>query len=498
MKYKYLIGLFYIAITACGCSKFLDQQPQDFASSTTFFKNVTQLKEVLNGGYAGLQNLYNADGNLWAMTEMRSDNTTFEYNNEDRGSLQLENLDYFQVTTDNNYLETIWTSIYNSIAQCNGVIEHIDDVPYVSDDQKAEIYGQAAFLRSLFYFHLVRLWGSVPLVLRQVDDPAKAYNTKASVDSVYRQIIADATEAAKDLPQSWPSSDLGRATRGAAYALLGEVYLTKKQYQLAISAFDKVSGYALLSSYAGLYQPSGKNNVESIFEIQYSNAIEGEASNYLYTFAPLYSGFKTIGSFDPNSGAGRNIPTRNMINAYEAGDLRKAASIAWFVDKLNTDKGYAEAQHDSVPFINKYASKPIVSGKQDNDFYVYRYAQVLLWKAEAINEQLGPNGQAYENVNLVRKRAGLPALEKGLSQADFRKAVYHEQRVENAFENHRWYQLLRTGEAKARMTANGAEQKSYQKWLPASSYDIQDYKILFPIPLNEIQLNNIEQNEGWQ
>lgn len=488
----------FITIASAGCSKFLDQQPQDFASSTTFFKNVTQLREVLNGGYAGLQGLYSAGGNLWAMTEMRSDNTTFEYNNEDRGTLQLENVDYFQVTTDNNYLETIWTSIYNSIAQCNGVVEHIDDVTYDSEEEKAEIYGQAIFLRSMLYFHLVRLWGSVPLVLTQVDDPSKAYNAKASVDSVYQQIIADATQATKDLPQSWSSSDAGRATRGAAYTLLGEVYLTRKQYQLSIDAFDKVTGYDLLPSYGSLYQPANKNNAESIFEIQYSNAIEGEASDYLYTFAPLYSGFKTIGSFDPNSGAGRNIPTRNMINAYEAGDLRKAASIAWFVDKLNIDKGYAEAQHDSVPFINKYASKPTVSGKQDNDFYVYRYAQVLLWKAEAINELSGPNGEAYDNVNLVRKRAGLAALNSGLNKADFRKAVYHEQRIEDAFENHRWYQLLRTGEAKTVMIANGAEQKSYQKWLPASSYDVQDYKLLFPIPLNEIQLNDIDQNDGWQ
>lgn len=498
MKSTYLIGVVLITMVAAGCNKFLDQQPKDFASSTTFFKNVTQVKEVLNGAYGGLQDLYRDGGNLWAMTEMRSDNTTFEYNNEDRGTLQLENMDYFQITTDNNYLETIWTSIYNIIAQCNSVIAHIDDVTYESDDQRAGLYGQALFLRSFAYFHLVRLWGSVPLVLDPVDDPSKAYNAKASVDSVYQQIIADATQATKDLPPSWSSSDLGRATQGAAYTLLGEVYLTRKKYQLAVDAFNKVSNYTLLPSYASLYQPANKNNVESIFEIQFSNAIEGEASSYLYTFAPLYSGFKTIGSFDPNSGAGRNIPTRDMLGAYESGDKRKAASIAWFVDQLNIDKGYVEAQHDSVPYINKYATKPTLAGKQDNDFYVYRYAQVLLWKSEAINELSGPTPAAYDNVNLVRTRAGLADLPSGLDQTAFRKAVYHEQRIEDAFENHRWYQLLRTGEAKRIMTANGTAQKAYQKWLPATSYDIQDYKLLFPIPLNEILLNKIQQNEGWQ
>jgi hypothetical protein len=480
-----------------GCNKFLDQQPQDFASSTTFYQNATQVKEVLNGAYGGLQSLYAAGGNFWALTEMRSDNTTFEYNNEDRGSLQLENVDYFQVTTDNNYLESIWSSIYNTIAQCNGVISHIDDVTYDSDTVKNQIYGQALFLRSLLYFHLVRLWGSVPLVLDVVDDPSDAYHKKATVDSLYAQIIQDAVSATGFLPDNWPSADLGRATKGAANTLLGEVYLTRKQYQKAIDAFDKVTGYSLMASYSALYLPANKNNTESIFEIQFSNAIEGEASNYLYHFAPLYSGFKTIGSFDPNSGSGRNIPTRDLLGDYESGDLRKTASIAWFVDPLNVDKGYVEAQHDSVPYINKYAAKPTVSGKQDNDFYVYRYAQVLLWKAEAINELSGPISSAYTAINQVRKRAGLKELSSVLNQEKFRTAVYHEQRMEDAFENHRWFQLLRTGKAKEVMTANGQQQKTYQSWLPASSYDLQDYKLLFPIPLTEIQLNGIEQNEGW-
>lgn len=501
MKINSLLGTFLIsgAMLSCiGCSKFLDQQPKDFASSTTFYKNVTQLKEVLNGAYSGLQNLYSGGGNLWAMTEMRSDNTTFEYNNEDRGTLQLENMDYFQMTTDNIYLASIWSTIYNSIAQCNGVIGHINDVKYADEAEKSGILGQAAFLRSLYYFHLVRLWGSVPLVLEEVTDPSKAYHTKASVDSVYAQVIKDANQAVSSLPATWSADETGRVTKGAAYTLLGEVYLTQKDYVKASAAFANVKEYALLPSYADLYKPANKNNVESILEVQYSNAIEGEASNYLYTFAPLYSGFKTIGAFDPNSGAGRNIPTRNMLAAYEKGDKRFAASIAWFVDPLNSQKGYVEASGDSIPYINKYATKPVQAGKQDNNFYIYRYGQVLLWHAEAINEISGPTGEAFQMVNAIRNRAGLKSLPTNLDKAGFRTAVYKEQRIEDAFENHRWYQLLRTGQAKTVMTANGPQQKAYQTWLPSDSYNIQDYKMLFPIPLNEINLNDLTQNEGWQ
>lgn len=485
-------------LCSLGCSKFLDQQPKDFASSTTFYKNVTQLKEVLNGAYSGLQSLYSGGGNLWAMTEMRSDNTTFEYNNEDRGTLQLENLDYFQVTTDNNYLNTIWSTIYNAIAQCNGVISHIDDVKYEDDAEKSGILGQAVFLRSLYYFHLVRLWGSVPLVLDEVTEPSKAYHTKSSVDSVYARVIKDAGDAAAALPATWAADDAGRATKGAAYTLLGEVYLTLKQYEKANAAFANVKDYSLLPAYADLYKPANKNNAESIFEVQYSNAIEGEASDYLYTFAPLYSGFKTIGTFDPNSGAGRNIPTRNMLAAYEKNDKRYAASIAWFVDPLNTQKGYVEASGDSIPYINKYATKPIQAGKQDNDCYIYRYAQVLLWHAESINELSGPTGEAFQMVNAVRSRAGLQPLGGSLDKTAFRTAIYQEERIEDAFENHRWYQLLRTGQVKTVMTKNGIEQKAYQTWLPKDSYNIQDYMELYPIPLKEIQLNGLVQNPGWQ
>ncbi|MDR0791743.1 MAG: RagB/SusD family nutrient uptake outer membrane protein [Chitinophagaceae bacterium] len=493
---KYIIYASLILIGSC--SKFLEQKPKDFVSSSNFYTNVTQLQEALTGAYSRLQNLYNPGGWLYGVTEMVSDNTTFEYNNEDRGTLQFENIDYFQVTTDNNYLSSLWTTLYNAIAQCNGVLDHIDDIQFTDQTQKSQIAGQAKFLRGLYYFHLVRVWGSVPLTLTQVSNPSQAYTGKSSVDSIYQQIISDVSDAASSLPASWGSSDVGRVTSGAAYTLLGELYLTQKNYAQAISSFKNVTGYSLLPNYADLYNPANKNNVESIMEVQFSAAIQGQASNFLYDWAPLYSGFATIGSFDPNSGAGRNIPTRDMIAAYEPNDKRKDASIAWFVDQLNITKGYVEAQHDSVPYINKYATKPTQSGRQDNDFYIYRYSEVLLWWAEAINESSGPTAEAYGYVNSVRARAGLPNMASGLNQSDFRNALFKEERVEEAFENHRWYQLLRTGTAIDIMTQNGIEQRAYQTWLPPNSYNIQAYELLFPIPLNEVLLNNIAQNPGWQ
>jgi len=244
----------------------------------------------------------------------------------------------------------------------------------------------------------------------------------------------------------------------------------------------------LLPDYNSLWYPANKNNKESIFEVQFSGAINGLASNYIYSFAPLFSGYATIGSFSPTSGLGRNIPTRDMISSYEPGDQRKDASIAWFVDP-NVNPNYYEAQHDSMPYIKKYAYPPSQPNMQNVDFYVYRYAQVLLWLAEAYNET-GQTANAIPLINAVRERAGLADIPNNLAQDSVRTIVRHEERVESAFEDHRWYDLLRYGNAVQVMTQNGIEQKSYQLWLDPTAYtDIQD-KLLFPIPLNESLLNH--------
>src|SRR5699024_2066784 len=168
----------------------------------------------------------------------------------------------------------------------------------------------------------------------------------------------------------------------------------------------------------------------------------------------------TIGSFSPSGGDSRNIPTRDMINTYEQGDKRKDASITWYTNENQVK--FDEAQGDSIAWVKKFAAKPDKPDKQNINFYVYRYAQVLLWHAEALNEE-GRTGEAYQYINRIRQRAGLNDLQPGLSQSQFRKAVYHEERVENAFEDHRWFQLLRTDRAVPVMTENGKQQKGYQK-----------------------------------
>lgn len=499
MKKTKVIGLILIALALSGCNGFLNQKPQSFVSSDTFYQTPDQVNEGLNGVYHGLAVLYNAGSSYWAMTEMRSDNTTFQYNEGNRGALMREQMDYFLVTVDNTYSQGVWRDMYHTIAQANLLLNKINDVTYTDATVKNQIIGQAEYIRALLYFNLVRLYGNVPLVLDPVSSPDQTKSIKqAKPADVYAQIIKDAKDAASKLPATWTGSDLGRATQGAANTLLGDVYMTQKNYKTAHTYFQKVisSGdYSLIANYADLWDTQHKNSAESVFEIQYSGATTNEYSNYIYTFAPI-NGVTPITGFPGGSNSGRNMPTRDMEKAYESGDARYPASIAFFVDPTNTQ--WAEAQHDSVPYVNKYATPYSVPNKQDNDFYVYRYAQVLLWDAEAQNEvNGGPSSQAYQYVNMVRQRAGLGDLATGMSKAQFETAVWHEERVEGAFEDHRWFQLLRTGEAIKVMTANGAEQKAYQTWLSSGSYNIDSHKLLFPIPQHDLLLQGYTQNPGW-
>lgn len=485
-----IISSILFVIVLYSCNKFIDLHPSSFNNSSTFYNDSTGIKEAVFGAYHYLQPIYGTATWFWAMTEMRSDNTTFEYNNADRGALQGEQIDYFEETPDNNYILNVWTTIYQAIVQCNMVLDHIDQVK-ISDASKNQAIGEVSFLRSLYYFNLVRLFGSIPLVLHAAQSPDQVYSKKASVDQVYNQIISDAKTAASLLPASWPASQAGRATSGSAWTLLGEVYLTLKKYDSAIYAFNQVvnSGkYYLLSDYNALWNPSNKNNAESVFEVQFTGSVAALSSSYIYSFAPLFSGYATIGSFSPTSGAGRNIPTRDMINAYENGDKRKDASIAWFVDP-NINPQYYESQHDSMPYIKKYAYPPSQPNQQNVDFYVYRYAQVLLWLAEAYNEN-GQTANAIPLINQIRERAGLPDILGSLSQDSVRTIVRHEERVESAFEDHRWFDLLRYGNAVQVMTQNGIEQKSYQLWLDPTAYTDVQNRLLFPIPLNETLLNH--------
>ncbi|RPE12417.1 RagB/SusD family nutrient uptake outer membrane protein [Chitinophaga lutea] len=483
-----------LALSSTACNHMLDVKPAAFSAGENYYQTEQQVLRAVNGAYGTLQNLYTSD--FWALTEMSADNTNYQYNASDRGAQQREEIDEFLITSSNNYVNTVWNQLYRNINQCNVIISRIDGVKFSSEATKLQYAGEAKFLRALYYFHLVRLFGGVPLNLKEAATPAEAFTPKrATVDEVYAQIIADAKDAVAGLPPNYTGSNVGRATKGAALTLLGDVYLTRKDYANAVTSLQQVLtlGYGLLPQYGDNFEPSRKNNIESVFSVQFNSGLETENSNYIFVFGPI-NGKKDLTGYNGNLG-GNNTPTPGIYNAYEPNDARKAASVALYDSPTNTPFEEAKAFGGKLPFIKKYYHPPYErDGRANENWPVYRYAHVLLMLAEAINES--GSGDPYPHLNLVRQRAGLLPL-AGLGQAGFRDAIQHEQRVELAFENHRWYQLLRTGKTVDVMTEHGKAEKARLTRLSAASYDVKPYKLLFPIPEREIRLNGFEQNTGW-
>ena len=332
------------------------------------------------------------------------------------------------------------------------------------------------------YFNLVRTFGEVPLVLTETTSVQEGYlQGRSKIPDVYAQVIIDLTSAADNLPVSYTEVDVGRATTGAAKSLLGKVFLTQGNYAGAASILKEVidrGTYHLLANYGDLWRSANANGPESIFEVQYKKGGKGTGSPYTNFFAPRGS---ELAVTIVGTAYGRNLPTADIIAAYEPGDRRKNASVALSY-QLN-------GQTVDQPYVMKYRDVPYVEGDANDNWTVLRYADVMLMYAEALNEvNGGPVPDAYLMVNNVRQRAGLGVLVSGLDKQGFAMALEHERQVELAFEGHRWFDLLRTGRALPVMNAH------FQGVIA-----IKPYQLLFPVPQSQININPslIKQNEGY-
>ena len=477
MKTNYfLVGLLTLSLTACK-EQFLDLSPVSAVGTTSFFKTQSDILTALNGAYGALQ--FNGQyGQFYVVSEIPSDDT----NPVLSGSVtDQDEFDKFYVRTTNPYTLARWSDGYRGIYRCNAVIERIGGIT-MDETLKKRIVGEAKFLRALMYFNLVRVFGDVPLVLTEITDPLQGYEYgRAPVADVYTQIGKDLSDAEGVLPVSYTGADVGRATSGATKSLLGKVYLTQKRYADAAAKLKEVidrGTYSLLPTYADLFKPANKNSKESIFEVQYKKGNIGEGSGFANAYAPENSGNAVI-TF---GGGGNNHPTPDLESSYETGDPRKNVSMA---------SSYVNSSGATISYyyIKKYADPPVVNGDSEDNWYVLRYADVLLMYAEALNET-GKTTEALPFLNQVRKRVGL-ADKNSTAQIDLRLAIEQERRVELAFEGHRWFDLVRTGRAlpvlQAKATAIGIKTA-----LTANN-------LLFPIPQSQIDINpdKIKQNPGY-
>ena len=474
--------------SACSRS-FLELTPQTSVSEANFFITEDDYTKAVTGAYRPLQSLYY---DAYVMGEMRSDNTYYLYNTSNRGGqiVEKENINTFSDVATNGYVYNKYINDYSGIAKTNAVLQRIDAAA-ISTSAKSNLKGQAEFLRAFYYFDLVQYYGGVPLHLKEVSTVAETALPRSSAADVYKQIIADATDAAALLPATQTLK--GQATQGSAKMMLGYIYMTLKQYADAEKVLKDVTtlGYSLLPDYASVFDPANKNNAESIFEVQYVQGTQGLQSNFAYQFAPGVTDTKNITGQTGNSQnlGDWNIPTNDLIAAYESGDKRKAASIA---------TGYTNPAGTFVaqPFVIKYLHPHAQFNNTNDNWPVYRYADALLLLAECLNEE-GKFSDAIPLLNQVRARAGLAAT-TATSQTALRDAIAKERRVELAFENHRWLDLVRTGQAIPVMTAYGAKQKAIRPYLTGNVYNVTQDKLIFAIPQNELLINKLlTQNTGY-
>jgi len=508
---------FLLAFAAVSCKKsFIELLPQDQASGATFFQTEAQLRQALAATYTPLRDLM--DNDFYA-AEMRSDNTHYEFYQVNRGTayVQRENIADFTDDPTDAYTNALYFHCYKGISRANIIIGRINGVT-LSAAARNDILGQAKFLRAFNYFKLVRFFGAVPLFLKEVTTAEDAFLPRSSAADVYTQIVADAKDAIDKLanPAFTSGKQSGQATKGAATMLLADVYMTQKKYPEAetLLATLPAMGYGLLTNYADVFSTANKNSKESIFEVQYLEGLQGgQQSTFIYSFLPRSANTTTITGVktDNSTTGGWNIPTQDMINAYEAGDTRKDASIAVAEGTYNASNIFTFSANKSiinytpaagkvgVPYIKKYLNPHSNPNNTNDDWPIYRYADALLLLAEAQNEQ-AKSGPALTNLNLVRTRAFGNTTNNTTTtdQATLRDIIAHERRVELAFENHRWHDLVRTGKAIDVMNAYGVKLKQQYSYLSSASYQVNANRLLYPIPQSERELNPaLTQNDGY-
>jgi hypothetical protein len=488
---KIVILTFIIAtgLSFTSCSKFLDTQPIsngiyiDEATDTIMYNTAEDAEAALGAAYADFKNEY-YELDFFVNGDAQSDDA---YAGADNASnFQIDDC---AIDAINSNVSRDWAYLYSTIGKTNSVINNVNDTPdpALTTERKKQMIGEASFIRAYQYFQLVQLWGAVPLQLKEVKYLSAEnlpevypilYPPRASVAEVYAQIILDLETA---LSSGLAATNVGGvkqyATLGSVNTLLAYVYATQEPHD-----WNKVStycdaviggGYSLLPNYDDLWNNENENSSESIFEIN-------------------YTGGSTDGNWGTKMFRGMdwkkfNIPSNDLVRAFQSQNdtVRMNSSIIW--EDVSGHWNDIHWPQTEYPFLNKW--RIFIEGS-DNNYIFYRLADVLLLKAEALNE-LGDVNGAATLVNQIRTRAKLSNTTASTQDA-MRSAIALERRLELAFEGHRWFDLKRTGQAIQVMNnATGANGENL-------GYQLNQNTLVWPIPQSELDKNKqLVQNPGY-
>ncbi|MFA5972794.1 MAG: RagB/SusD family nutrient uptake outer membrane protein [Lentimicrobiaceae bacterium] len=495
-----LMGLVLIASIFTGCSKWIDFNPHDEYAITEadYLKTADDYKTMAVSCYTPLQWLNQA----MVIGDIASDNAVSGGENAS-DVLDLQQIDDYTATPVNGQLEEIWKASYEGINRVNYLVQYKDANiagEKIEFSGKEALYGELYFIRAYDYFMLVRFFGDCVLFTdRKLGVADFGTLQRVSKTEVYAQIETDLKAAINVLPPT--NSQPGRVTKFAAQALLGKVLLYEEKFDEAAAVLDDVvkGPFSLVPNFGDIFLLSGENGPESVFEIQYSNGSPyynwGGVTRGQGNLAVQQCGVRGLnGSQEMPYGVGwsTNLPTLDLANAYEAGDKRKDETV-FDVEAYKTANPALNVTYQVAPYKNtglynkKYLPmKGQTSGQVElnyaNNQRIIRYADVLLMAAEAINRSSAPDdakSQGY--LNQVRKRAFGDELHNITATGTaLKQAIWDERRLELGMEGDRFFDLVRTGQAAAKITG----------------FQVGKNEV-FPIPQRERDISGITQNPNW-
>lgn len=482
-----LLGTLLLGLGSC--SKFLEENPKHVVNINNYYKTEQDAVSAVNAIYAYLNSISTGStagvyhSTFWVAAGLASD----ELVNNQLGTPQFDQLGTFTYGPQNAGLLEIWQMHYKTITLANVAIERIPLIE-MNSTLRNRLVGEAKFIRALMYFNMVRMFGKIPLMLKE-EEPLRP--EVAEVAAIYSQIHADLEAAETDLPPNYsPGVGRGRATKGAAYALNAKVYLTEKNWKQAAAKAKVVidsKEYDLWENFADAFKLANRGGKEAVFSVGFGDKggaiIFWEVGQFLVRLLP-----PQLADAGVVNAQGWQIPTQQLYDSYDAEDQRRAVTFITSITK--TDGSTITIR----PYIQKYWDRVAEpkGNESSQDFPVIRYSDVLLMYAEAMNEDDQPL-VAHEYINKVRKRARFDGTTyrntvpdyTGLSKDAFRAAVLKERRLELAVEGHRWFDLVRTN------TLETLVPQAKPGVVPAA----RNY--LFPVPLRERELNTNLPSNGY-
>ena len=507
MKNKIEFLMIMIAlITFSACEDLITDKPQSKLSQTDFYTNQGSINYGIMGCYSGMQNIINHE---WYFTENRTDNSCVIYTGT--GSLDrvdLCDIKFFRTPPSQTKLLDFWYGYWQNIMNINAILPSVaKGQTYVPNETlRAQYEGELLFMRGYHYYSLTSLWGDMFKVTKLVDKDSAKKLVRLPVDTIYKQvIIPDLKKAAVQLPASYGSNDLGRITKWAAKGMLAKAYMTlggKLNLDTALTLLNDIvtnSPHGLLTDsisvgskkihpYAGVFDISNEMNKEIIFAVRYKGGTSGIGSPFWGTFAPDGSQNQLLAVGTPS---GNNNPTPDIQSLFKADASDKVRMNQSFLMYLKSKTLYA--------YVSKFVDPTITQAFQgENDWPVIRFADILLLRAEVLAQGTTPD-LARTDINTVRKRAGANLITTTFaSNSDALDAVYKERRLEFAFENQRWFDLLRMGKSygdpnkavsilsKEVFTTDIAIYGVYKPIIPPTQEFYKASRLLLPIPQQEI------------